>query len=228
VLAAAGLFGIDLVPVALGLTGAGGADPARVYPAMLLSADGVLLRMAVATLGTRLVLTIVARWGLLTSWWVTIKLLVALAPGAALVLVVLPGLGTAADATTGLSAPLPSAKLRQFATVPGVATALVVLNVSLAIAKPPWQVQRPRREPAGSSATLARLSTRSSPASCSITSTPSPNAACCARRCASCVPQVSCGWSTSAAMSSDPMDPWRGYNCGPAGCKPTSATAYRR
>jgi hypothetical protein len=74
VTATVSVLGADLVLLALGLSSLGGADPRTIYPAAQLVSAWLVAPLAVLSLGTGLLLSILTPWGLLRYWWVAIKL----------------------------------------------------------------------------------------------------------------------------------------------------------
>ena len=137
--AAAGLIGTDLALLTLAASGVGGVDPPAVYPAMSLVSSGVLVPLAVISLGTGVRLAGLGRYGLLRYWWVTIKLALTLTLTGLVVFVVVPGLGgAAASAVSGGGAP--EAQRVLYVAVLSVTVTVLALMVGLAVYKPPWRV----------------------------------------------------------------------------------------
>lgn len=135
---AVGLIGADLVLLALGISGARGADPETVYPAMRLVAAAVLAPLALSALGIGVLQGLLGPYGLVRHGWVATKLVITTALTGLVLLVVVPGLGQAADAATG-SLPqeyLTDSQRVMFAVTPSVALALLVLMVVLGMYKP--------------------------------------------------------------------------------------------
>lgn len=145
IVAAVGLFGTDLVLVALGVSGVTGADPRTVYPAAYLVEAWLVAPLTVITLATGIVQATRYGWGLARYWWTAIKLATTAAFTVLVVTVIIPRLAaTTAAATAGqaftLAARLP------LAIVPAVAIAVIVVNVGLAVYKPAARI---RAHPAG-------------------------------------------------------------------------------
>lgn len=137
VVATVGVLGADLVLLALGISGVRGAEPQTVYPAAHLVAAWLVAPLAVVALGTGLLLGVLTPWGLLKYWWVTIKLTITVVLAGLVFLVLVPRLGATADAATGSTSQLPTASERRLlAVAPAVTSALLTLNVALAVYKP--------------------------------------------------------------------------------------------
>ena len=136
------VFGADLVLLMLGIAGLGGADPQTIYPAAHLISARVAAPLGVIALSTGLLLGVLTPWGLLTYWWVAIKLTITMVLTAVVLFVLVPRLGLTADA---VSAPAPrllsSAERLPLVLAPAVASTLLVVNVALAIFKPGWRLR---------------------------------------------------------------------------------------
>jgi hypothetical protein len=143
IVASVGVLGADLVLLALGISGARGADPETVYPAMSLVSAWLIAPLAVLALGTGLLQAVLRGWGLARYWWVTIKLTITAVLTGVVLFVLVPGLRTAAETATGLSAQalLDDAERLVFVIAPSVAITLLLLNVVLAIYKPTWRIR---------------------------------------------------------------------------------------
>ncbi len=142
VLATVGVFGADLVLVALGVSSLIGAEPRTVYPAARLVAANVVAPLALFSLGTGVLLAWMSGWGLFRYWWVTIKLAITLTLTLVVLTVLVPRLSVAADAATGPAVSSPSTVERMpVAVAPAVASALLVVNVALAVYKPTWRLR---------------------------------------------------------------------------------------
>lgn len=135
VAAAVGLVGADLVLVALGVSGARGADPRTIYPAASIVESWVTLPLVVIALGTGVVQAVAGSWGLVRYWWTTVKL--ALTGGFTLLvlLVLVPRLAASAAAAQAGEA-FTAAQRLPLAIVPAVAVAALILNVVLGLTKP--------------------------------------------------------------------------------------------
>lgn len=138
-----GLVGADLALLTLGISGRSGTDPSTIYPAMRLVATAVIAPLAILALGSGLLLATRSGWGLLRYWWVTIKLAVTTTLTALVLLVVIPGLGRAADAATGITPQtlLTDAQRLLYVLTPSIALTLLLLNVTLGIYKPRWRLR---------------------------------------------------------------------------------------
>lgn len=135
-----GLLGTDATLVLLGLTGAGGADPRTVYPAMHLLGTGLLVPLAVASLASGVLLGALTPWGLTRHWWVLAKLLLTTA-GTVLALTVLtPAVTAAADLTTAGVLPTDA---QRWALVrdPGAASVVLLVTLVLSVYKPGGRVR---------------------------------------------------------------------------------------
>lgn len=135
------LLGADLALLALGITGARGADPQTVYPAARLVGTWLAAPLAVVSLGTGLLQAVLTHWGLVRYWWVTIKLGITVALASVLLVVLVPALSQVADIATG-PAPhlLTDGQRMRLAIAPAAAAALLALNVALSMYKPRWRL----------------------------------------------------------------------------------------
>jgi hypothetical protein len=135
------LLGADGAVLSLDVAGVLGRDPIAVYPAASLIGTALLVPLALTSLLSGTVLGLLTPWGLVTHWWVAIKLVLTLA-GTVLALTVLtPSLaGAAQDALAG--AGVPSAD--RLAALRSSAAASVVLLVTLVLSvhKPFGRVRR--------------------------------------------------------------------------------------
>ena len=138
----------DLVLLVLGISSVGGADPQTIYPAAHLVATWLLAPLAIAALGTGVLLGLLTQWGLLRYWWVTIKLALTAILTGVILIVLVPRLGVAADAATALDpSPFTDAERLPLLVAPAAGVTLLVLIVALAIYKPGWQLRsRPKRK----------------------------------------------------------------------------------
>jgi hypothetical protein len=148
VAATVSVLGMDLVLLALGISGMGGADPRTIYPAAQLVSEGLVAPLAILSLGTGLLLAALTPWGILRYWWVTIKLAITVVLTSAVLFVLIPRLGAAANAVTG-PAPrlLTVAERLPLVVAPAVASTLLALAVVLAIFKPGWRLRWRSRRP---------------------------------------------------------------------------------
>ena len=137
------VLGTDLVLLLLGLASLGGADPRMIYPAAYLVAARLVAPLALISLGTGLLLGVLTPWGLFNYWWVTIKLAITTALTAVVWFVLVPRLGTAADAVSGSASHiLTNAERLPLVIAPAIASTLLLLTVILAIFKPGWRLRR--------------------------------------------------------------------------------------
>ena len=142
VLTTVGVFGADLVLLALGVFSLLGADPVMVYPAAHVIDAVVVQPLAVVSLATGIALALLTRWGLFLYWWTAIKFAITAALTGVVVLVLVPRLAAAADAATALAPHTFTAAERiPLVVAPAVASLLLVVNVALAIYKPRWRLR---------------------------------------------------------------------------------------
>lgn len=144
------VIGADLALTALAIAGLTG-DARAVYPAAQLIGARVIWPLAVGALVSGAALALLTPYGLLRYWWVVIKLAVTAALSAALLFVVLPALGAAAEAASAGEAVAGSRQLL-LVIAPSGAVGLLLLNVSLAIFKPSWRLRPRARAPVSSTA----------------------------------------------------------------------------
>jgi hypothetical protein len=134
-----GLLGTDATVVLLAATGAGGHDPAVVYPAAQLIGSLLLVPAALLSLLTGVLLAVLTPWGLFRHWWVAVKLALTSA-GAVLALVVLtPTLSGLADAP----GPIALAQRLELVRDSGAASLVLVGTLVLSVYKPFGRVRRP-------------------------------------------------------------------------------------
>jgi hypothetical protein len=135
--ASVAVLGGDLALLALGLAGARGADPLSVYPAALLLGTWIVAPLAIVALVTGILLGTLTPWGLFRHRWVTLKLAVTFGLTVLVLLVLLPALGRAAGASSMLAPEmLPDAMRTRLAIAPAAASALLAMNIALAVYKP--------------------------------------------------------------------------------------------
>ncbi len=132
VLTAVGVFGLDLALVAMGVAGVRGAEPSEIYPAMHLLVQWLMLPLALAALGTGVLLARLGRWGLFRFAWVAIKLLLTLGLTVVLFLILAPGLEVAATMDA-----LSQSQRRLYALAPAASSILLGVNVGLGVYKSP-------------------------------------------------------------------------------------------
>jgi hypothetical protein len=136
-----GLLGVDCCVLLLGVTGAGGADPRAVYPAMHLLGVALLVPLALVSLASGVLLGLLTPWGLVRHWWVLLKLVLTTG-GAVLALVVLtPSLSRAA-AAVGAGRPVADAFLWR---APTGASVVLLVTLVLSVVKPFGRVRRRAR-----------------------------------------------------------------------------------
>ncbi|MGI5439645.1 DUF2269 domain-containing protein [Streptomyces shenzhenensis] len=144
VTASASWLGLTLGLLALGITAATTGQVAAVMASvrsMGLFADRLLLPVALATLGSGLVLSLGTPWGLARHRWVWIKFWLTLATTAATAFALRPGVHAAAAAVAG--GPLPDAGA--VLTGPGVSLAACVFMTVISVLKPWGPTRRGRR-----------------------------------------------------------------------------------
>jgi hypothetical protein len=151
---AVGILGADLALLAMGVTGARGADPRTVYPAARLVAEWVLAPLAVPTVVAGVLLAVGAGYGLASDRWLLVKIAVTTLLVVVLLAVVIPALRDAADAALAGRA-VTDAQRSRLAVGPAVSSALLLLNVALGVAKPRL---RRRRLPGGRPASQVTFS----------------------------------------------------------------------
>lgn len=140
----ASVLGADLVLVALAIAGLRGAEPQTVYPAARLVGAWLIAPLAIASLGTGLLLGLLTPWGLLRYWWVAIKLGITVILTAAVLFVLVPKLGAASDAAVGPAIrPLAVGERLALVAAPAAASTLLGLSVVLAVFKPGWRLRAP-------------------------------------------------------------------------------------
>ncbi len=146
VVTAVGLLGLDLALVALGIASLRGAEAGEIYPVMHLLVEWLMMPLALAALGTGVLLARGSRWGLFRFRWVAVKLVITVALTVVLFLVLAPALETAATTTA-----LTESQRRFYALAPAASAILLSGNVALAVYKPPGTLIRfhrsSRRQP---------------------------------------------------------------------------------
>lgn len=136
------VLGTDLVLLMLGIAGLSGSDPETVYHAAHLVGMWLTAPLAVLSLTTGLLLATLTGWGLLRYWWVAIKLAITATLTGLVLFVLLPALEAAADTATGPDpSSLTDSERLPLLIAPAVASALLALNVSLAVFKPGWRLR---------------------------------------------------------------------------------------
>jgi hypothetical protein len=141
---AVGALGTDTILLTLGVTGLVSNDAELIraaYLAMDLLVSAVLVPLALAALGTGVLLGLGTRWGLVRHWWVLTKLTLTLVAATAAVLVLRPSLNQAAASALAVPpAELPGAGIGQVAvraaTAPAMGVLLMTAAVALAVFKP--------------------------------------------------------------------------------------------
>jgi hypothetical protein len=133
---AVGLVGVSVVIVTLGLVGLGEAAPETVYPALHTVAKFALVPLELLALATGLAQVYLSGYGLLRPRWVTAKLLITAILTAVAILVVVPGLGRAAEAATTTPAGVTEVQQLTAVVTPAIALALFVLATTLGVFKP--------------------------------------------------------------------------------------------
>jgi hypothetical protein len=133
-----GLMGVDAALLLLGLTGAGGADPRTVYPAMSLLGSALLVPLALLSLASGVALGLLTPWGLVRHWWVLLKLVLTTAGSVLALFVMSPLLGRAA-AAAGAGAPVTDGLLWR---APTGASVVLLTTLVLSVAKPFGRVRR--------------------------------------------------------------------------------------
>jgi hypothetical protein len=142
--AAVGGLGTVLALVVLGLWGASGAEPATVYPAMYVIESRLLRPLAVLALVTGVAIALTSGWGLLRHRWVTVKLGVTALAAMAVIFVLTPSLGQAAEAALAQDPGQVVGEGRRlgYAVVPATAALILVVNAVLGVSKPNLRISR--------------------------------------------------------------------------------------
>lgn len=142
VAASVSVLGADLVLLVLGVASLSGADPVTIYPAASLIGSWLLAPLALTAFASGLALGLLTPWGLFTYWWVTIKLAIVTVLTGAVLFVLVPALGAAADAVTGPTPRLFAAGERlPLLIAPVAASTLLLVALALAIFKPGWRLR---------------------------------------------------------------------------------------
>ena len=144
IVVAVGALGTDAILLTLGVTGLASNDAELIraaYVVMDLLAPAVLLPLALAALGTGVLLGLGTRWGLARHWWVLTKLTLTTVLASAAVFLLRPSLDQAAATALALPlAELPGAGIGQVAvraaTAPTLGVLLLTTAVALAVYKP--------------------------------------------------------------------------------------------
>ncbi len=141
ILTTVGALGAGLVLVMLGIAGLSGADPRTIYPAAHLVSAWLVAPLAVLSLATGLLLGLLTPWGLFRHWWVTIKLAITVILTGIVLFVLVPRLSAVAQ-TVITSGTLPTGGRALLVIDPALGSALLALNVFLAIFKPGGRLRR--------------------------------------------------------------------------------------
>lgn len=135
------LLGADVVLVLLGIAGHRGADPQAVYPAAYLVGSQLAVPLALASLATGLLLSLLTRRGLFAQLWITIKLLVTAGLGTALMMVLVPRLEAIAKAANAAD-PISAADRIPLIIAPTATSSLLLAAIALAVFKPRWRLMQ--------------------------------------------------------------------------------------
>jgi hypothetical protein len=133
---AVGALGTDTILLALGVTGlVSNADLIRAaYLAMDLLVSAVLLPLALAVLGTGILLGLGTQWGLARHYWVLTKLILTIVLASAAVFLLRPSLNHAAANALALAlAELPTTGIGQVAVRVTIASIVGVLLLTTAV-----------------------------------------------------------------------------------------------
>jgi hypothetical protein len=133
------VLGADLALLTLVASGLFGSEPRTIYPAAQLIGATVVAPLAVASLGTGVLLGLLTGWGLFRYWWVTIKLAITALLTAAVLIVLLPSLGRAADAAVAVGPSIDSQPV--LLAAPALASTLLLVALFLAVVKPGWRLR---------------------------------------------------------------------------------------
>lgn len=147
VVTSVGLIGAALALAVLGFSSVRGADPRTTFPAAYLVEAWLVAPLAVAALLTGVLQAVLSPWGLVTYWWVTIKLATTAGLASVSLFVLLPRLSASADAATGSPAQSFSiAERLPLAIASSAAVILLLGNVVLAMYKPGGRLRlRPKQ-----------------------------------------------------------------------------------
>lgn len=137
------VLGADLALLALGIAGLRGADPRTAYPAAHLIGQWLAAPLAVASLGTGVLLAVTTTFKPWRYGWVAVKGGITLVLTGLLLAVLVPGLGRAAHAATATPPQVTHTQRLLYVIAPAAAATLLAVNLALARYKP-----RPRRHPA--------------------------------------------------------------------------------
>jgi hypothetical protein len=134
------VLGADLALLTLVVSGLLGSEPRSVYPAAQVVGANLVAPLAVGALGTGLLLGLLTPWGLLRYWWVTIKLVITAVLTGAVLFVLLPSLGRAANSAAAAE-PFTDPQRVPLVVAPALASTLLVLALTLAVFKPGWRLR---------------------------------------------------------------------------------------
>ena len=138
VIGGVGWLGAELVLLALAISGARGTDPQTIYPAAAYIGTWVVAPLAVLSLCTGLLQGPLTPWGLVTHWWVTIKLVLTAVMTGLVFFALLPALRAAVGES------LTAADRVNLVVAPSVASSLLLLNTVLAVYKPGGRIRARR------------------------------------------------------------------------------------
>jgi hypothetical protein len=143
-----GFLGTALAMLVLTIAGARGADPREIYPAAQMLTVWLTLPLAIVAIATGLLQAILSPWGLISYWWVALKLAITVVVTVVIVFLIYPRLAGAAGTAIGRSTqPLTDAQRSRIAFSPPIVCALLLVNVFMGIYKPRWRLKS-RRSPA--------------------------------------------------------------------------------
>ncbi len=131
-------MGVDAALLLLGVSGAGGADPRAVYPAMHLLGSALLVPLALLSLAGGVALGLLTPWGLFRHWWVLVKLVLTTAGSILALLVLSPALRRAA-AAVATGHPVADPLLWR---APTAASVVLLATLVLSVSRPFGRVRR--------------------------------------------------------------------------------------
>jgi hypothetical protein len=134
VVCSVGWLGADAVLLVLGIAGLTGAagGPATVYPVGGLLGTVLITPLSIGALLTGVVSGLGSKWGLVRYWWVAAKLAITTVMVGLVLFVLAPGLRTAAELGSALSA----RDQVNLVVAPSVACTLLLLTTTLSVSKP--------------------------------------------------------------------------------------------
>lgn len=140
IVTALGWLGVDAVLATLAAAGLAGYDPDVVYPAAALVGTVLLGPLTVLAWVVGVLNGLLTRWGVLTWWWVVVKLVITTGMVGMVLLVLTPTLRTAGE----LGALLPAEDRLSLLMAPSVSGTLLILATVLSTYKPWGRLNQPK------------------------------------------------------------------------------------